>query len=222
MAKNKKRLRKNRMMLYFIDAAHKIMNEEGISSITTRKVADIAGYNSATLYNYFENIDHLIFFAAMKHIKGYVEDVPNYIKDCENALDRYLCIWECFCYHSFSNLEIYNAIFFPKLNDSFENYIKQYYEIFPDELGKQSDKVLPMLLKQNIYDRGIALIEVCVSEGFIDSHDMHEVNDMTVLIYRGMFMKLKNKEANYSIDEAVDRTLKYIKKTIKAYSLKAS
>ena len=30
--------------------------EEGIEAITIRKVAALAGYNSATLYNYFANI----------------------------------------------------------------------------------------------------------------------------------------------------------------------
>lgn len=49
------------MMGYFIDAANQIIENEGIESVTIRKVADIAGYNSATLYNYFNDLNHLLF-----------------------------------------------------------------------------------------------------------------------------------------------------------------
>ncbi len=48
-------------MTYFIDATNEIIENEGIESVTIRKVANLAGYNSATIYNYFENLDHLIF-----------------------------------------------------------------------------------------------------------------------------------------------------------------
>ncbi|MDX5609295.1 TetR/AcrR family transcriptional regulator, partial [Clostridioides difficile] len=45
--------------MYFIEAAQNIMENEGIENITLRKVADMAGYNSSTLYKYFKNLDHL-------------------------------------------------------------------------------------------------------------------------------------------------------------------
>ncbi len=33
------------------------MVKEGMEAITLRKVADLAGYNGATLYNYFKDLD---------------------------------------------------------------------------------------------------------------------------------------------------------------------
>ena len=90
-------------MSYFIDAAKQILEEEGIEAVTARKVADIAGYNSATIYNYFENLDHLMFFASMKYLKDYVLDLPEFIKNATDPVDRYIKIWECFSAHSFKN-----------------------------------------------------------------------------------------------------------------------
>ena len=46
---DKKYLQKKRIIKYFIDAVKQIQEEEGLQSVTIRKVADIAGYNSATL-----------------------------------------------------------------------------------------------------------------------------------------------------------------------------
>ena len=47
----KKDLQKKRIMIYFIDATNLIIEKEGLDAVTLRKVADLAGYNSATIYN---------------------------------------------------------------------------------------------------------------------------------------------------------------------------
>ena len=106
-----KLIKKNRMLRYFIDAASEIIENEGVEAITVRKVADLAGYNSATLYNYFENLDHLISMASLKFMRAYTDDLPNYLKDCPNTICRVLKVWECFCYHSYSAPKIYSYIF---------------------------------------------------------------------------------------------------------------
>ena len=59
-ADEKKQIQKARIIHYFIEAAVKIIDEEGIEGVSIRKVADIAGYNSATLYNYFDDLPHLL------------------------------------------------------------------------------------------------------------------------------------------------------------------
>ena len=53
-------LQKKRTILYFIQAAEELIAEKGQDNITVREVANRAVYNIATLYNYFENINHLI------------------------------------------------------------------------------------------------------------------------------------------------------------------
>jgi AcrR family transcriptional regulator len=102
----KKEIQKRRMMSYFIEAAANIIEEEGIQGITTRKVADLAGYNVATVYNYFKNLDHLIFFASLKFIKDYVLNLSSYTKYASNALEKSILIWECFCKYSFKKPDI--------------------------------------------------------------------------------------------------------------------
>ena len=53
-------------MSFFVEAVQKIIEEEGIDAVTIRKVSKLAGYNPATLYNYFDNIDYLVGFASIK------------------------------------------------------------------------------------------------------------------------------------------------------------
>lgn len=216
---DKKEIQRKRMMSYFIDAADRIIMEEGISGITIRKVADYAGYNSATLYNYFENLDHLIFFAAMRYIKDYALALPEYIKSATNALEKFLLIWECFCQYSYKNPEIYYAIFFAKLDNELEEYITDYYRLFPEELGSPTEGLSTMLLKHNIYSRGETSLDDCVKEGFIREEDKSEFNEFTFLIYESMLSRVIRGRVNYN--EAIENTMKYINKATDSYVTKA-
>ncbi len=214
---DKKQIQKKRMMSYFIEATNQIIENEGIDSITIRKVSDIAGYNSATLYNYFENLDHLIFFSSMKYLKEYVLSLPEYLKNSKDPIDKYLRIWECFCKHSFRKPRIYYTIFFDKFSNSLNDDIKEYYSIFPEELGKQSKDILSMLLGQNVYDRNRSILESCIPKDLINEEDLEEVNEMNLLIYSGMLSRVLNEQTDYTIDEAVARTLLYLKRSINSY-----
>ena len=210
-------IQKQRMMRYFIEAASQIVEEEGLGGITVRKVADLAGYNSATLYNYFQNLDHLIFFASMRFLREYAQNLPKYVEGSANALERFFLVWETFCLHSYAKPEIYHAIFFAKLDIPLEESLDTYYELYPQDLGEQPEDLLPMLLKQDIYARAMTILEACVKDGFIKKEHLTEINEVVLLIYQGMLTRIINKQVTYSIDEAVQKTMTYIKKIIYAY-----
>ncbi|WP_410506299.1 TetR family transcriptional regulator [Haloimpatiens sp. FM7315] len=214
----KKTLQQKRIMSYFIDATYELMETEGIENITIRKVADIAGYNSATLYNYFKNLDHLILFTSIKYLKDYILDLPCYIKDCKTSLDRYFSIWNCFCKHSFEKPKIYNLIFFSQFSNTLNDTISEYYSIFPDELGDSTLNLNSMLLGNTLYERTFSILSCCALDGFIPEESIGEINEMTILIYQGMLNKLLNANSNYTIEGSTKKTLKYFKQIIKSYS----
>lgn len=49
---------------YFIQATKEILKSEGIKAISVRNIADKAGYSYATLYNYFKDINDLVFLCV--------------------------------------------------------------------------------------------------------------------------------------------------------------
>lgn len=210
-------LKRKRMFKYFIDAAAQIIKKEGLEKVTIRKVANLAGYNSATLYNYFENLDHLKFLAAMKFTKKYVQNLPRYIKNSKNALDENLLVWECFCYYSYKSPEIYNAIFLTNLNNSILDYITQYYTIYPEELGNTSKNIREMLTRNSLYGRSKILLKECVKQGFFKEEDIDDIIEMTMFIYKGMLSKIINNKTTLSCEELVSKTMKYIVKICQAH-----
>lgn len=197
------------MMSYFIDATNELIDENGIGEITLRKVADKAGYNSATLYNYFENLDHLIFYAAMGNMQEYSNALSLYLVDAKNAMDIFLKVWECFCDYSFDKPEIYNAIFFSNLNNDMEHYIAEYYKLFPLDLTTINPQVSTMLLKRDINKRGETTVVTCVNEGYILPEDANKLNDLTLLIYEGMLRRVLQNKISY--DNARNSTMDYFK-----------
>lgn len=205
----KREIQRKRMMNYFIDAANEIIEEESIKEITVRKVADKAGYNSATLYNYFENLEHLVFFAAMKNIRDYTEVLPKCIRSEDSALDIFLNVWDCFLRFSYKKPEIYYAIFFADLNGNLASYMSQYYELFPEDIVVLPENMVSIFLKQDIYERGMTTIDRCVKEGFIREEDAEDLNEIGTIIYEGMLLKLMKGQIDK--DEALEKSKKYIK-----------
>lgn len=55
----------------FIRAAQSILESEGAEGVSARKVAQLAGWSYATIYNYFTDINHLLWYC----IPAYVEDI---------------------------------------------------------------------------------------------------------------------------------------------------
>ena len=214
---DKKTIQKRRMMGYFIEAASQIIEEEGIDGVTIRKVADIAGYNSATMYNYFENLDHLIFFAQLKHLKVYVAHLNDYIKNAKNALETYYLIWEFFCYHSFQEPLVYHTLFFKQFNQPLYDMMKEYYALFPEEKEGITEDIEPMVMNQDLYKRNLSLLINCEKEGFFNKEDLEEMNEIALLIYQSLVQRMLIKQAPYTPKEATQRAMKYIKKCTNLY-----
>lgn len=73
---DKKQIQDERTRGYFIDSAKNLIKGEGLRSISARHVADHAGYSYATLYNYFKDINDLIF----RCVEDFSGEAENFIR----------------------------------------------------------------------------------------------------------------------------------------------
>lgn len=73
-----KKIKRNLMTKkVFIDAAKALLIDQGVYNVSVRKVADLAGYSYATIYNYFEDLNELLSLVKAEiafDIKNYMED----------------------------------------------------------------------------------------------------------------------------------------------------
>jgi AcrR family transcriptional regulator len=81
---NNKEIQEKRMKEYFIQATKSILKGEGLKSLNVRNIADQAGYSYATLYNYFKDVNDLVFLCVEDFqeecelfVAGQTKDIPD-------------------------------------------------------------------------------------------------------------------------------------------------
>ncbi|SDC44943.1 DNA-binding transcriptional regulator, AcrR family [Terribacillus halophilus] len=212
---NKKEIQKSRMWKYFVEATADIIREEGLEKVTIRKVADRAGYNSATIYNYFSDLSHLIFFASMTFLKDYTDEVVVYMNRSDKPLEKYLLAWECFCTYSFRYPKLFHAIFIMDLGDSPENMLERYYTKFPKDLINIPEELHSTLLERNMSKRGRSALELALEAGEISEKNVDAINELTILIWQGMFNNVLNHRRSYDPQRAMKKTMQYITEIVR-------
>lgn len=65
---NRKELQRQRMIGFFVSAAIELIDNEGVSAVSARRVAELAGYSYATIYNYFRDINHLLWHCLPEYV----------------------------------------------------------------------------------------------------------------------------------------------------------
>lgn len=217
----KKNIRRTRTMRYFIDAAQSILEKEGLQGLTIRKVADKAGYNSATLYSYFENLDHLAFYASLKYLRNYLLKLKE-LTPPHDGLQRFLEIWRCFATEAFTYPDHYYNVFFAPQRFQFNDSVRRYYEIYSEDLEDLSEDLLPMLQETNIYKRDFEALKRCADQGYFKENRIPEINDILVLLFESYLLRVKNDPDPIDVDGQVDRIIGYFSSILHGYACKES
>lgn len=209
----RKELQKLRTMRFFIDATEEILLKEGIENLTIRKVAQIAGYNSATIYNYFEDLNHLVFYASLKYLKAYLKAL-NQLPSSTSNKERFLLIWRCFITESFKYPKFYHNIFFTKYSIGLSEALITYYKIYPEQIEHVPSDLIPMVTESNLYKRNLEFLKKCVQYGKIQIDDLNEVSEIMLLMYESMLRKVISNEIESDLSIEVDKTIKYISRIL--------
>lgn len=189
-----KELKKQRMYTYFIDAALSIIEENDINNVTIRAVADRAGYNSATLYNYFDNLDHLKYFAVLSYLNNYTESIDYHIQKTDTYLDRYKKIWLTFSTYAFQYSIHFQLLFFSELSHNSNEYIKQYYTYFPHLIEEKEPSLVAMLLEEKLVNRSRVLVEEAIKHDEISQEKGYKIDEMVLLIFQSLLENVKNEQ----------------------------
>ena len=172
------------IMATFIEAATEIINEKGIDSVSIRSVASRAGYSSATMYLYFDDISQLIALASIGYLRDYTAEISSKMSDITDPKELYLYTWEAFCHHSLKRASIFMRLFFSRKKNFLDDIVKKYYSIFPHELDNISSHALSMLMAGDLYERNMNILSAYAKEVGFSDHKTEIINDMTVCYYR--------------------------------------
>ncbi len=216
-----KQIQRKRMINYFISAADDILRTEGKQALTARRVADKAGYNVATLYNYFSNFNHLLLFTSIQCLNAYARDLAICIQDISEPVERYLKVWECFSAHSYNNPDKFHDIFFGEFDaQTVNDSIRLFYEVFPEILSEDIKEFVPMLKESNIFERDYLILQaIAKSTGKLSEQQVHEINEINCLLYQSLLYRQMLGTEQLAPEQTVQKTMRYIKKVLESYGV---
>ena len=194
-------IKKRRVMMYFIEATQDLILNEGIENLSIKRIADKAGYNTATIYNYFEDLEELILYSSIDYLKIYLKDLKSEINSNMKAIEMYETIYKVFVHHSFEKPEIFHTLFFGKYSYKLEKIIKKYYEIFPDDITGQTDITKSVLVEGNIHNRDLPVIKQMIKEGSILEEDAPYIMEAIVRIHQSYLENILQQREKISLEE---------------------
>jgi len=193
---DKKEIQRQRMMKYFIEAAKKIIREKGVKNVTVRKVADLAGYSYATLYNYFKDLDELLYYCISDFLDECCEYVQSTTEQPESQVLHFKSHITKYVEYFINNPNIFQAIFVEDLKSQ------------PPEEVK---------LKLNKPSAGVLLGQMLMGMAQSNYIVQKDVNVLTDLIFNFIHGKLlfyikrthekRSEEFVRSVEEGVDYLL---------------
>lgn len=210
-AQSNKILKRRRVVRYFIDAAKEICNEQGLDGVTIRSVAERAGYNSATLYNYFDDINQLMAFTSIDLVSDWLSDLAIIAENpYYDEIETYLMGWKSFAKHSCDDPWGFSYIYGNENPDEIVKYFDEYYEIFPQQDGAISDVVRKMYSVKTEEEQERVMITPCVKAGFLDWQGAEDVYKLALFLHKALLWSQTKSSRPKTDHESYYTFMKYL------------
>lgn len=114
---NNKAIQEERMKTYFLDSAKNLLKAEGLKGISVRNVAHHAGYSYATLYNYFQDINELLFRCVADFCGEAVEFAQERTKSVSEGKSRLRAAAKAYVEYFVEYPGVFELFFLEKMGD---------------------------------------------------------------------------------------------------------
>ena len=187
------RLQKNRNKQYFIEAAKNVVITDDVSNVTVRKIADIAGFSYATIYNYFHDLNHLLWHVVISCIDDVVHSLERHLGSKPYTFSRIKEIYREYVGYFLQKPNVFRLVFFHQIGDP------------PEEFKSYSDEPqLAPLLLVNLEDPGCRSIskgEIPILARIITS-SIHGI--------LSLYLSNKTDQSPNDLKQNVDKMLGYL------------
>lgn len=201
---------RNQILTCFINAACEIMQSEGMDALTLRRVARKAGYNSATLYNYFKDLDHLSVYASMKYFEDYNRNLSRYLSDEQDDFQRFLFMWRFFCASAFRHPHAYYNLFYGKYSSELGEIILDYYKVFPEEQGDLDESVLEMLHSGSLTERNWRMLRPVLVGSSFTQEEQERINEIILYCFKELLTQKLQQGSELDNQVLIQHQLDYI------------
>lgn len=166
---DKKDIRRQRIMTYFIDAAKEIIRTEGIKEISARKIGEKAGYSYATIYNYFDDLNSLLAHCIFDFFEDCYKYVISFKDDSKNKVEQFIAYATAYFKYFYDNPDLFYLIFIENLGNVPSKFIK-------------NNKVpsISLLLKSSLME--------CAEERYVSQDSIYLIGELISASLQGYLM----------------------------------
>ena len=178
----------------FIRAAQTILESEGLEGISARKVAEKAGWSYATIYNYFKDINHLLWHCIPAYIADIHENIIASVGDEPDGLNQLLKAHKAYVQFFIERPKIYKLMF---LSDFGPPPTELTRNLADPVLGRGQEEVL----------------KLCARQGLIDNEDIQLIGELIVVAVNGVLYLQATGKVPFSsldLDQKIDGYIRYI------------
>lgn len=115
-ANDKKDYKRQRIKGYFLEAAKEIIINEGVENVSVRKVADIAGYSYATIYNYFRDVNELLWEVKGVMINDLIEVIQKKMQKAVYDTAGIKSLFRAYTAYYFENPNVFKFFYLHSIN----------------------------------------------------------------------------------------------------------
>lgn len=177
------------MLLMFIQTTRTIIDSDGIENLTIRKIAKASGYNSATIYLYFHDLDELVCLAALSYVEDLIREWVEFQSTEHSSFDTYCMSWRIFAKYAFKNPQIYNHLFFFPHARPFDETVRTYHRLFPERLEDIGDVLEEILLGSPHIERESSVLLPMAKEGIIKEENLEMISALAAAYFRRLLDK---------------------------------
>ena len=113
----KKDIQEQRIRGYFIEAAKEMLKGEGLKSISVRNIAERAGYSYTTLYNYFKDLNELIFLCVKDFQNECEQSIKDEIEKKPRGIEKIMAISKAYIKYFIQYPGIFELFFIEKISN---------------------------------------------------------------------------------------------------------
>lgn len=160
LTNDKQSLKKKRIKMYFLESAKDIIINEGVENVSVRKIANMAGYSYATIYNYYDDLNELLWDVKAIMINELFEYIQKKMNRSAYDCDGLKKLFKTYVDYYFENPNIFNFFYFHHLskpvkssNEAEPDYSEMWAKTFSGFVhsGKLQEKDIEVAAKIFIY-----------------------------------------------------------------------
>ena len=174
-----------------ISKTYELLKTTSPDDIKIRAIASACNCTSTVIYRHFEDLDHLIRFAAVRFLENYVIDIQKIVNGNSDPLEMLIRMWETFAQYTFENIEIFELFFWGRFKERLGDTIFEYYQFFPEEWKHLDGLFTSVFFNNDLKERNYIIVHRAAVAGYFDLQTDRMLSDISCDLFHGLMLDYK-------------------------------